>query len=214
MFYYEYKAKQQGYQFVVGIDEAGRGPLAGPVVACALLLKTHSFKNRICDSKLLTSLSRERAFKELRGKSLFGLGKIDEAVIDKINILEATKQAMEKAIAELFFQLAKVEGFAVKELQKRSFLLVDGNFFKSRRNYNIRNIIDGENKSLTIAAASIVAKVTRDRLMNEYDKLFPQYGFCRHKGYGTPEHFAALKKNGPCRLHRKSFFPLRCPAEI
>lgn len=197
MFYYERKLKKRGYNLIIGVDEAGRGPLAGPVVAAAVALKTHRFKNRIDDSKKLTASSRERAFREIIKKSVFGIGIVNERIIDRVNILEATRIAMEQAIASLIEKLKSSKN-------NRIHIIVDGNV-----NLNITfpytNIVKGDSKSKSIASASILAKVSRDRIMLLYDKIYPRYGFQRHKGYPTREHRRILKRLGPSLIHRKSF---------
>ncbi|MBM3254972.1 MAG: ribonuclease HII [Candidatus Omnitrophica bacterium] len=194
--YYEKKFREKGYKIIIGVDEAGRGPLAGPVVAAAVALKKQSFKNRIDDSKKLSPLQREKAFPEIIKKSDFAIGIVDEKVIDRINILQATILAMEEAIKKLSANL--------KEKNKQLYILVDGNV-KLRPGLPLSNIIKGDAKSKSIAAASIIAKVTRDRIMCLYDKAYPQYGFSRHKGYPTKAHRMALNKFGPSDIHRKSF---------
>jgi len=209
MLYHENKARKEGFKFIAGVDEVGRGPLAGPVVACAVLLKDKRFKARIADSKELNERQRQRAFGEIVKNSIFGLGWVDQSQIDAINILEATRLAMERAINRLLSQLAKEKRLDKRRLCRQACFLIDGNFFKEDKPYAVRNIIKGDSKSLSIAAASIVAKVSRDMLMEVYDRLFPRYGFCRHKGYGTKEHMDALNKFGPSVIHRKSFYPVR-----
>jgi ribonuclease HII len=197
VFYYERKFKKKGFDLIIGVDEAGRGPLAGPVVAAAVALNTYHFKNRIDDSKKLTPLSRERAFLEIIKKSAFGVGIVNEKVIDRINILEATRIAMEQAIASLTDKLTHAK-------YNKIHIIVDGNVsLNSALPYT--NIIKGDSKSKSIACASILAKVTRDRIMKLYDKIYPQYGFLRHKGYPTKGHRAVLKRIGPSQIHRKSF---------
>jgi len=191
------KASKRGYRLVIGVDEAGRGPLAGPVVAAAVNLKTNRFKNRIDDSKKLTSRARERAFFEIIHKSKFGIGIVNELVIDRINIYQATRLAMEQAIAML---AKKLEPHALK----RTHVLVDG-IMKLNTSLPYISIIRGDSKYKSIAAASILAKVIRDRIMSLYDRIYPQYGFLKHKGYSTSMHRAALKKFGPSLIHRKSF---------
>ncbi len=213
MLYYENKAKKQGFNLVVGVDEVGRGPLAGPVVASAVILNKKRFHNRIDDSKKLSASQRTRAFKEIMDSSLVGVGIISETVIDSINILQATQAAMEKAIAELTRKLKK-DKKKYKNILKKVCVLIDGNFFSKKIPFNFVNIIKGDAKSKSIASASIVAKVTRDRIMDIYDKIFPQYGFCKHKGYGTKEHLKAISKFGPSVIHRKTFSPIRCKQEI
>lgn len=204
MLYYERKFKQRGYRLIVGVDEAGRGPLAGPVVAAAVALKSAYFKNRIDDSKKLTPCQRERAFPEIINKSFFGIGIVDEELIDRLNILVATRWAMEEAVFSL---IDKVKQFP----RERIYVIVDGNV-----NLNIglpfTNIIRGDSKSKSIACASILAKVTRDRIMSAYDKLYPQYGFLQHKGYPTKMHKMAIEKFGPSIIHRRTF--LECPEDI
>ena len=198
MLYYERKFKKIGKELIIGLDEAGRGPLAGPVVASAVWLKSFSFQNRIDDSKKLSRVQRENAFLEIIDKSVFGIGLINERVIDRVNILVATQMAMERAVDELFSKLAAVP-------KKKVQLLVDGPV-KLNLRLSITNIIRGDGRSKSIACASIIAKVTRDRIMELYDKVFPQYGFKRHKGYPTKEHYLRIKKFGNCLIHRKSFY--------
>lgn len=197
MLYYERKLKKRGFEIIIGVDEAGRGPLAGPVVAAAAALKSLRFKNRIDDSKKLTSLSREKAFREIAKKSVFGIGIISERVIDRINIHEATKLAMKEAIDSLVDRLDP-------QGRGRIHIIVDGNMSLDVA-FPCTSIVKGDAKSKSIASASILAKVTRDRIMNFCDKLYPEYGLARHKGYPTKEHRAALRKLGPSRIHRKSF---------
>jgi ribonuclease HII len=195
--YYENKFRGKGFALIIGVDEAGRGPLAGPVVAAAVALKEQSFVNRIDDSKKLSPLQREKAFPEIVDKSTFGIGIVDEKIIDRINILEGTRLAMEKAIGQLLSKL--------KYNKRRIHILVDGDV-KLISDYPFSNIIKGDAKSRSIAAASIIAKVTRDRIMSLYDKLYPEYGFSQHKGYPTKTHRLALKRFGPSVIHRKSFY--------
>jgi ribonuclease HII len=210
MLYYENKAKRNGYQFVIGVDEAGRGPLAGPVVAAAVSLKSRRFENRIYDSKRLRPLERERAFEEIRRKSAVGVGIIDEDIIDKDNILEATRQAMENAVFNLLANLFSKKELKKNKLSDKIFILVDGNHLSLNLPYKYKNIIAADTKSLSVASASIIAKVIRDRIMVIYDRLYPQYGFRKHKGYPTREHLKALRVNGPSKVHRASFGPVRC----
>lgn len=197
MLYYERKLKKSGYDLIIGVDEAGRGPLAGPVVAAAVVLKTASFKNRIDDSKKLTALQRERAFSEIIQKSVFGIGVINEKIIDRLNILVATRRAMEAAILILLDKLKKSP-------KSRIHIIVDGNI-NLDVSLPFTKIIKGDAKSKTIACASILAKVIRDRIMSLYDKLYPQYGFLEHKGYPTIRHRLLVKKFGPSTIHRKTF---------
>lgn len=197
VFYYERKFKRLGFRSVIGVDEAGRGPLAGPVVAAAVLLKTSRFKNRVDDSKKLSPHQREEAFPEIVRNSIFGIGIISEKVIDEFNILEATRLAMENAVLKLIDK--------IKDSRKgRIQILVDGNV-KLAIGMPYTNIIRGDSRSKSIAAASILAKVTRDRIMSVYDRVYPQYGFLQHKGYPTQAHRVLLAQFGPCLIHRKSF---------
>ncbi len=197
MLYYERKLKEKGYSLIIGIDEAGRGPLAGPVAAAAVLLKKLKFKNRIDDSKKLTPVQRERALLEIIQQSVFGIGIVNETIIDRLNILQATCIAMEHALDQLIGKLKIYKKEAVH-------ILVDGNV-KLNTDFPVTNIIRGDSRSLSIACASILAKVTRDRIMNLYDRAFPAYGFIQHKGYGTRMHLDTLKKFGPSMIHRKTF---------
>jgi len=201
---YENKLKRQGFKFIIGVDEAGRGPLAGPVVAAAVWLKDFRFIHRIDDSKKLTPAQRKAAFFEIKTKSLYAIEAVSHIQIDRINILQATILAMQKAVAKLAKQLPP------KEL-KRAFVLIDGNLrFKLDLPY--QSIVGGDGKSLSIAAASILAKVRRDQMMAAYHKIYSQYEFIKHKGYPTRLHRAILKKIGPIAIHRKSF--LRCLEKI
>ena len=215
--YEEARLHAQGYRFVAGVDEAGRGALAGPVVAAAVILPSGLELPGLKDSKLLSPERREALFEAIRGKAVaFGIGLVDERTIDALNILQATLLAMAEAIASLH--------------PSPNFLLIDGgipppgisnlgfqNADLSNPNSTIqipqskfyRAIPHGDRLYPSIAAASIVAKVSRDRIMEEYDKDLPHYGFRRHKGYGTPEHLLALARYGPSPLHRKSFRGVR-----
>lgn len=196
MLYYERKFRRKGYNIIIGVDEAGRGSLAGPVVAAAVALKTHRFKNRIDDSKKLSPRHREKAFLELEHNSIFGLGIVNERVIDRVNILQATKIAMEEAVRTLLHKL----NFPKNKL----YVIVDGNI-KLNIAHPFLNIVKGDTKSRSIASASIIAKVTRDRIMSIYDKIFPDYNFLRHKGYPTSAHRIALANFGRSLIHRRSF---------
>jgi len=197
---YERKLKRLGFDLVIGVDEAGRGPLAGPVVAAAVLLKRYNFLNRIDDSKKLSPAKRSSAFFEIKNNSLYAVVSVSHKQIDRINILQATILAMQKAILKLIRQLTPAE-------LKRVFILIDGNMrFKLDLPY--QSIIGGDAKSLSIAASSILAKVHRDLIMEKYHKTYPEYGFGKHKGYPTAEHRCILRKIGPVTIHRKSF--LRC----
>lgn len=174
---------------IAGVDEAGRGPLAGPVVAACCILPLDCMIDGINDSKKLSEPKREKLYCEITASAVFKVSVIPQEVIDEINILRATKRAMAECI----------ENMPVKP----ELVLIDAVDVKV--SVPIKSIIKGDAQSYNIAAASIIAKVTRDRLMRDYDNLYPQYGFAKNKGYGTKEHIEALKKYGPCPLHRKSF---------
>lgn len=197
---------KKGYKFIAGIDEVGRGPLAGPVVACAVVLTIFNSKKLkgVRDSKLLTSIKREKLYEVLTNdKNInYGIGIVSEKIIDKINILKASLLAMKKAVENLEIKPACPAG-------RPDFLLLDGRW--TIKDYPISQtaIPNGDKHVFSIAAASIIAKVTRDRLLTRYDKKYPNYGFARHKGYGTKLHLKMLKKYGPCKLHRRSFRPVR-----
>ena len=188
---YERDCEQKGYTLICGIDEAGRGPLAGPVVAGAVILPEDCEILGLNDSKKLSEKRREALFDEIREKAIaFGTGVIGPRRIDEINILQADYEAMCEAIGTLSVMPQVLLNDAVIIPQVR---------------IEQKSIIHGDAKSVSVAAASIIAKVTRDRMMEEYDSLFPEYGFARHKGYGTADHYAAIKKYGPCPIHRRSF---------
>lgn len=193
LLYFEERARRNGYRLVCGIDEAGRGPLAGPVVASAVILKKYRFPVRIDDSKKLTPRQRESAFEVIFDSALIGIGSVASERIDQMNIFQASRIAMEEALRKLGVE--------------PDLLLIDGNI-PVQSPHERKCILHGDARSMSIAAASIVAKVTRDRLMVEYDRKYPQYGFVRHKGYATEEHLTALKKYGPSPIHRKTFRPL------
>ncbi len=197
MLYYEKKFKGKGFDLVAGIDEAGRGPLAGPVVAAAVLLRQTRFKSRIDDSKKLTLIQRERAFFEIVKNSVFGVGVVNEKIVDRLNILVATQIAMEQAALRL---IAKIKRLGNKQVC----FIVDGNV-KLDIGFPFFNIIKGDAKSKSIASASILAKVTRDRIMSVYDRAYPEYNFLKHKGYGTGLHMELLAQYGPSAIHRRSF---------
>ncbi|MCM8762949.1 MAG: ribonuclease HII [Candidatus Omnitrophica bacterium] len=197
MLYYERRLKSQGVDIIIGVDEAGRGPLAGPVVAAAVYLKKNNFKQRIDDSKKLTPLQRQKAYQEIFSNSLFGIGIVNEKIIDKLGISLATSKAMKEAIEKVIDKL-KLKN------KKRIHIIVDG-FVDLKVKYPFTNIIKGDSQSLTIACASILAKVTRDRIMCMYDKVFPQYNFSQHKGYPTTSHIKAIKKFGPSPIQRLTF---------
>ena len=201
---FEKNALDEGFSFVIGVDEAGRGPLAGPVVAAAVKLSGHTFQNTINDSKKMTPLQRERAFHEIRENSFVGVGIVDEGIIDRINILQATYLAMAAAVRDLTTKFSPANALQ-PDARKNVCLLIDGNSFKSDLPYAVRTIIDGDALSLSIACASIIAKVTRDKILMEYDKTFPQYGFAKHKGYPTADHKLAIREHGLSPIHRKTF---------
>lgn len=187
---YEVQAEESGFKIIAGIDEAGRGPLAGPVVASAVILKRTDFVERIDDSKKLSPGQRLRAYHEILNKAVIGTGIISNEIIDEINIYKATLMAMEEAVLNL-----KVSP---------DYILIDGNM-KPKVACHSLSIIKGDSKSLSIASASIIAKVTRDNIMMEYDKSYPEYGFARHKGYPTKEHVKRIREYGLSPIHRRSF---------
>ncbi|MCX6790954.1 MAG: ribonuclease HII [Candidatus Gribaldobacteria bacterium] len=187
-------------EVIFGVDEVGRGPLAGPVVVCALIApasyETLIFEKGIKDSKKIKFQKREAIYEILKKdpKVKWGIGRVSEKVIDKINILQATKLAMVRAVKSLEKKIG----------HKADQLLIDGNFAIPITRPQ-QSIIKGDEKISLIALASIVAKVHRDRLMDNYHKQYPQYGFNQHKGYGTKLHLEAIQKNGFCKIHRKTF---------
>lgn len=186
------------FKEVIGIDEAGRGPLAGPVVAAAVKLKKYSeVLDEINDSKKLTEKKREKLYDIIVENFEIGVGVVSAIEIDEVNILNATFLAMRKALCELQDKLKDYE---------QNIVLVDGNFKIREYKGEQVPIVKGDAKSLSIAAASIIAKVTRDRMMRELDKVYPNYDFSKHKGYGTKKHVEVLKKMGPIKgIHRNSF---------
>lgn len=205
-FEYENKLVRSNFRRICGIDEVGRGPLAGPVVAAAVMISAELMKDLakfkgINDSKKLSAKQREKWHEILTkcGKIKWGIGIISEKIIDKINILEATKLAMMEALKKIIRQTA----------EQPDFLLIDGNFTLDISDLNQKAIPRGDAKVISIAAASIIAKVTRDRIMCRYHKDYSQYGFDKHKGYGTAMHFEMIKKYGPCAIHRRSFEPVK-----
>lgn len=189
MLYYE---RMYGHlEYICGVDEAGRGPLAGPVVAGAVILPKECKIPYLNDSKKLTAAKREKLYDEIMEKAIgVGIGMASPARIDEINILQATYEAMRQAISQLPIQPEVLLNDAVR--------IPDVKIHQEP-------IIKGDAKSLSIAAASVIAKVTRDRLMEEYDKVMPEYGFSGHKGYGSAAHIAAIKKYGPSPIHRVTF---------
>ncbi len=181
--------KNFSVNFIAGVDEAGRGPLAGPVVAACCMLPLDRMIDGINDSKKLSEAKRERLYGEITASGVYKISIIPHDVIDEINILRATKRAMTECI----------ESMSVKP----ELVLIDA--VQLNVSVPVKSIIKGDAQSYNIAAASVLAKVTRDRIMREYDLIYPQYGFAKNKGYGTAEHIAALKKFGPCPIHRKTF---------
>ncbi len=185
----------KGIEIIAGVDEAGRGPWAGPVVAAAVIIPAgYVFKEKVADSKKLSLLKRQKAFKEITENCDYAIAVVSEKDIDKENILKASLDAMAMALSRL--------------PKRPQWVLVDGPH-KPRIENKCTAIIDGDAKSISIASASIVAKVTRDNLMLEYDKQYPEYGFAGHKGYGTKAHRQAIMKFGPCPIHRRSFQPIK-----
>jgi ribonuclease HII len=188
---FEKDAYKEGIKFIAGIDEAGRGPLAGPVVAAAVILPENISIRGLNDSKKLSEKQREELYNEITEKAIaYEVGIVDEKIIDELNILNATKMAMEIAVESLkvkpellLIDAVKLDGIQIPQ----------------------KSIIKGDSLSVSIAAASIIAKVTRDRFIEEMDSVYPEYGFKKHKGYGTKEHIEAIKKYGICPIHRVSF---------
>lgn len=188
---YENSLLKKGYRLIAGVDEAGRGPLAGPVYAAAVILPDDAIIKGINDSKKLTEKRREELFEEITEKAVaYNVCAADEKRIDKINILNATFEAMNGAVSGLS---------AVPD-----YVIIDGNRIKGMTVPH-ETIVKGDAKSISIAAASILAKVSRDRFISEMAKKYPQYGFEKHKGYGTKAHTDAILKYGPCEIHRRSF---------
>lgn len=188
---YEKELFAQGYKFIAGVDEAGRGPMAGPVVAAAVIFEKGTIIEGINDSKKLTAKKREQLYYEIRKKALaYAVGICTSQRIDKINILQATFESMRKAVSKLSV--------------KPDYIIIDGRDepFDTKEQ---KHIIKGDAKSQTIAAASIIAKVLRDKLMYSYHKQYPEYGFNKHKGYGTKDHLETIRKIGRSEIHRKTF---------
>jgi len=255
----EQKLMQKGYKIIVGIDEAGRGPLAGPVVACATTVRNSQFLisnfqsnpnyklqitnyDLIRDSKTLSEHQRESIYDFIQEKFFIGVGICDHKTVDRMNILQASFLAMKKALTNLQFTIYNLQSISNNQILKtkasekinvgkrlndselknskfnqnsikiqnsKRIVLVDGN--QKIPNFSEEQIAipQGDQKIKSISAASIIAKVTRDRIMREMHKVYPQYGFDRHKGYGTKFHLEALKKYGPCKIHRRSFAPVK-----
>ena len=205
---------KRGIFSIMGIDEAGRGPLAGPVVAAAVYFDYDTCRKfpkslrDLNDSKQLDEEDRERFYTLiLKHARSWGIGIVSHEEIDRINILQATMKAMTIAVDQAAGKLA-IENLAPE------LLLVDGNYFRTKLPYEFQTVIDGDAKSPLIAAASVIAKVTRDRIMCELHERYPQYNFRSNKGYSVPEHLRALKEHGPCPEHRRSFRPERFQEEL
>ena len=189
---YEKNLYEEGVKLIAGIDEAGRGPLAGPVVVGVVILRETSFIEGINDSKKISEAKREKLYEEITNEAVaWSVGIVDETRIDEINILNATKEALTKAISNLKI---KPEIILVDALDKIDTLSIP-----------YISIIKGDAKIYSIAAASIIAKVTRDRIIRSYDKIYPEYEFIKNKGYGTAKHIEAIKQYGLCPIHRRSF---------
>lgn len=188
-------ARRCGYRRIAGIDEAGRGPLAGPVVAAAVILPTRCRLPGVNDSKQLSESERERLYDAIFERAVgVGIGSADAGEIDQLNILEATRLAMRRALGSL--------------IPSPDYLLVDAVTIPGTE-VPLRPIIKGDALSISIAAASIIAKVFRDRLMSTYHLVFPEYDFLSHKGYGTATHLERLARHGPCSIHRHTFAPVQ-----
>lgn len=188
----ENKWHEKGMKLVCGIDEAGRGPLAGPVVVAAVIMPDDSFIEGVNDSKKVSEKKRERLYEEITQSAIaWGVGIINQKEIDEINILNATKKGLTTALMEL--------------KEKPDIILVDALTGIDTLGIPYESIIKGDAKSYSIAAASIIAKVTRDRIMRQWNEIYPQYGFEKNKGYGTKQHIDAIKQLGICPLHRKTF---------
>ena len=182
----------KGIKRICGIDEAGRGPLAGPVVIAAVIMPEDSFIEGVNDSKKVSEKKREKLYDEITNNAIaWGVGIIEPQEIDDINILNATKKGLTKALKEL--------------VEKPDIILVDALTGIDTLGIPYQSIIKGDAKSYSIAAASIIAKVTRDRIMRQWDEIYPEYGFEKHKGYGTKAHIEVIKNDGICPIHRKSF---------
>lgn len=182
----------KGFNKICGIDEAGRGPLAGPVVVAAVVMPQDSFIEGVNDSKKVSEKKREKLYDEITSTAIsWGVGIIDQKEIDDINILNATKKGLTQALMELS--------------EKPDIILVDALTGIDTLGIPYQSIIKGDAKSYSIAAASIIAKVTRDRIMRQWDEIYPEYGFEKHKGYGTKAHIEVIKDNGICPIHRRSF---------
>ena len=188
----ELKLYERNIEYICGIDEAGRGPLAGPVVVGAVILPQDSFIEGVNDSKKISEKKREKIYDQIIEEAVaWSVGIVDERTIDEINILNATKLGVKLAL----------EGLK----QKPDVIMVDALNNMDTLGIPYISVIKGDAKNYSIAAASIIAKVTRDRMMKEWDEVYPAYGFAKHKGYGTAENIKTIKKQGPCSIHRRSF---------
>ena len=189
---YEEELRKKGFKYICGIDEAGRGPLAGPVVVASVIMPENSMIEGVNDSKKVSEKKREKLYDLILGEAIsYGIGIVGQDEIDEINILNATKKGLTMSLQEL--------------TQKPDLIIVDAVSKINTLGIPYESIIKGDAKCYSISAASIIAKVTRDRIMREWDKIYPQYGFATHKGYGTSSHIKAIIENGPCPIHRKTF---------
>lgn len=189
---HEEELRNKGFNYICGIDEAGRGPLAGPVVVASVIMPKDSFIEGVNDSKKVSEKKREKLYDLIIQEAIsYGVGIVGQDEIDEINILNATKKGLTMSLQEL--------------TQKPDLILVDALSHIDTLGIPYESIIKGDAKCYSISAASIIAKVTRDRIMREWDSVYPEYGFIAHKGYGTAAHIAKIKECGPCPLHRKSF---------
>ncbi len=199
----ELRAWREGHRHVAGVDEVGRGPMAGPVVAGAVILDPQfaaSWWSELRDSKLLTARWRQQLARRLRESAAFGIGAASHEEIDRLGLVAATRQAMLRALAALPCQ--------------PDLLLIDAMRLPQEGGWEQRSIIHGDALVLSVAAASVLAKVERDRLMDDYHYSYPVYGFSHNRGYCTPEHLRALAEHGPCSIHRRSFAPVRARLEV
>ena len=188
----ENELRKKGFQYICGIDEAGRGPLAGPVVVASVIMPADSMIEGVNDSKKVSEKKREKIYEQILEEAIsYSVGIVDQKTIDEINILNATKLGVKIAL----------EGLK----QRPDVIMVDALNNMDTLGIPYISVVKGDAKNYSIAAASIIAKVTRDRIMKEWDEIYPIYGFSKHKGYGTAEHIRIIKENGPCILHRKSF---------
>lgn len=209
----EKDCQEQGYGLVIGVDEVGRGPLCGPVVACAAALKNFEITpddprwDLVRDSKKVSEKQREKVFSFIQENFYLGLGLCDHQTIDRINILEASFLAMKKAIQELV--RSRNQELGVKSEDQKTIILVDGNKSIPNLSMEQKAVIGGDKFVKSISAASIAAKITRDRMMKEFALKYPGYGMEKHMGYGTKVHMDALNELGPCEIHRKSFAPVK-----